>query len=186
MSVQNVFSSPQGLTSQQATVLTSQTETGVTEKRKTQRPSPHSPIRQRAYKPRTRRCKSCGHTFTPKAKHARYCSDRCRKAAWRKSTRTRSKPVVKAVEFEVVTCACCGKSFFANEGKGTKHCSHSCRTKAWRLRREAAIEALILDMGLAQSKAADLIDMGGMRKITAYLTARGYSYDAAVRAWLPR
>lgn len=174
----------QGLTAQFGTELTPQMETGETAKRETHPLLSYSPTRNRAYKPRARRCKSCGHDFTPKAKHARYCSDRCRKAAWRKSTRKKTKPVEKVIVYEVVVCACCGKSFFANEGTGTKHCSSSCRTKAWRMRRDAALEALIFDMGIGQSKAADLIEIGGMRKITAYLIARGYTYDATAKAWI--
>jgi hypothetical protein len=182
---QNQFSSPQGVTIAPETGVTRVFETGVTQKSETLPKTTYFPARNRSYKPRARRCKSCGQNFTPKAKHARFCSDRCRKAAWRKHSHNKSKPAAKMVEYQVVVCACCGKSFFANDGKGAKHCTPSCRTKAWRERREAAVEALVLDMGIQPTKAADLIEVGGMRKITAYLTARGYAYDVVARAWFP-
>ena len=137
----------------------------------------------RSYKPRARRCKNCGEHFTPKSKHGRFCTDNCRKAAWKREQGRKNRSVkVQQPALEVIVCAGCGKPFFGLAGQ--KHCKAACKTAAWRIRRSAAIVALAVDMGISEAKAADAIDFGGMKKITAYLTARGYSYDAITQAWL--
>ena len=174
--------SPQGLTNRKTTGETPKMATDVSTTQATRVTS--EKVTHRSYKPRARRCKNCDHTFTPKSKHGRYCSDNCRKAAWKREQgrqrRRSAEPVQPALE--VIVCAGCGKSFFGVTGQ--KHCKPSCKTAAWRIRRSAAIVAIAIDMGISEAKAADAIDFGGMKKITAYLTARGYNYDVTAKAWL--
>jgi hypothetical protein len=174
--------SPQGLTKRKTTGETPQMTTDVSTKQETH-VTPQR-VTHRPYKPRARNCKNCGHNFTPKSKHGRYCSDNCRKAAWKREQgrkrRRSAEPTQPALE--VIVCAGCGKSFFGLAGQ--KHCKPSCKTAAWRIRRSAAIVAVAIDMGISEAKAADAIDFGGMKKITAYLTARGYNYDTTAKAWL--
>jgi hypothetical protein len=142
---------------------------------------------RRGYKPRARHCKTCDKVFTPKSKHGKFCSDTCRKKDWRerqgRAKQNKPEPV-KEVLLELGTCPCCNKGFIAQFGKGQRYCTPSCKTKAWRLRREAAIEALMFDMGISATKAADVIETGGMKKITQYLLSRGYTYDTHERTWL--
>ena len=174
--------SPQGLTKRKTTGETPKMATDVSTSQATHVTS--EKVTHRSYKPRARRCKHCDHTFTPKSKNGRYCSDNCRKAAWKREQgrkqRRSAAPVQPALE--VIVCAGCGKSFFGVAGQ--KHCKQSCKTAAWRIRRSAAIVAIAIDMGISEAKAADAIDFGGMKKITTYLTARGYNYDATAKAWL--
>lgn len=137
----------------------------------------------RSYKPRARNCKNCGHNFTPKSKHGRYCSDNCRKATWKREQGRKQRSVEpQQPALKVIVCAGCAESFFGLPGQ--KHCKASCKTAAWRLRRSAAIVAVAVDMGISEAKASDAIDFGGMKKITVYLTARGYQYDTTAKAWL--
>ncbi len=173
--------SPQGLTKRKTTGETPKKTTDVATAQATDVTSKKAT--HRSYKPRARRCKNCDHTFTPKSKHGRFCSDNCRKAAWKREQGRKQRRSVEPVQpaLQVIVCAGCGKSFFGLAGQ--KHCKPSCKTAAWRIRRSAAIVAVAIDMGISEAKAADAIDFGGMKKITAYLTARGYSYDAVVQAW---
>ncbi len=162
-----------GETPKRATDVYPQQTTHVTSKKATHRP----------YKPRARHCKNCGENFTPKSKHGRYCSDNCRKAAWkREQGRKNRSPKLQQPALEVIVCAGCGKPFFGLAGQ--KYCKAACKTAAWRIRRIAAIVALAVDMGISEAKAADAVDFGGMKKITAYLTARGYNYDTTAKVWL--
>jgi hypothetical protein len=142
---------------------------------------------RRTYKPRARRCKTCGDTFTPKSKHGAYCSDKCRKKAWRdrvaRSKAAKPQPA-KEEQLELLTCPTCGHGFFAPAGKGQRHCSPSCRTKAWRQRRAAAVEALACDMGITYDKASDVVEQYGMKKTGEYLGSRGYVFDVEERVWL--
>jgi hypothetical protein len=162
-----------GETGRGTTVETHNHSTHVTSKRPT----------KRTYKPRARRCKHCKQSFTPKTKHGKFCCDTCRKNFWECQGK-RSKPA-KEERLELVTCAGCRQGFFATEGKGQKHCSASCRTKAWRIRRQATIEALGVELGINQEKAADVLETGGMKKITSFLSARGYAYDEVEHLWFP-
>lgn len=173
--------SPQGLTKRKTTGETPKMATDVSTTQTTHI-TPEK-VTHRSYKPRARRCKNCGHTFTPKSKHGRFCSDNCRKATWkREQGRKRRSAEPRQPALEVIVCGGCDKSFFGLPGQ--KHCKASCKTAAWRIRRTAAIVAVAVDMGISEAKAADAIDFGGMKKITAYLTARGYHYDATAKAWL--
>lgn len=173
--------SSQGLTKRKTTGETPKRATDVSTVQTTHVTS--EGVTHRSYKPRARHCKNCGHTFTPKSKHGRYCSDNCRKATWkREQGKKRRSLKLEHPTLDVIVCAGCGKSFFGLAGQ--KHCKPSCKTAAWRIRRSAAIVAVAIDMGISEAKAADAIDFGGMKKITAYLTARGYSYDIVAKAWL--
>jgi hypothetical protein len=178
---QTTSKTPQGLTFRKTTGETPKKATGETFKKTT-----HVTAEQtthRSYKPRARNCKNCGHNFKPKSKHGRYCSDNCRKAAWKREQGRKNRSVEpQQPALKVIVCAGCDESFFGLPGQ--KHCKASCKTAAWRIRRSAAIVALAVDMAISEAKAADAVDFGGMKKITAYLTARGYSYDAAAKAWL--
>ena len=178
---QTTSKTPQGLTKRKTTGETPKMATDVA----TVQVTDVTPQRatHRSYKPRARRCKNCRHDFTPKSKHGRFCSDNCRKVTWKREQgkkRRSVEPIQPALQ--LIVCAGCGKSFFGLAGQ--KHCKPSCKTAAWRLRRSAAIVAVAVDMGISEAKASDAIDFGGMKKITAYLTARGYEYDTTAKAWL--
>jgi hypothetical protein len=172
--------SSQGLTRPKTTGETPKRATDVHTQQATQVTAEKTT--HRSYKPRARRCKNCGENFTPKSKHGRFCTDNCRKTAWKREQGRKNRSVKVQPALEVIVCAGCSKSFFGLSGQ--KHCKAACKTAAWRIRRTAAIVALAVDMGISEAKAADAIDFGGMKKITAYLAARGYYYDATAKAWL--
>ncbi len=139
----------------------------------------------RRYKPRARKCanKACQKSFTPAAKHGRYCSDACRKVDARK----RKARTVKAEPAEpilvVCTCLYCNNTFFAEQGKGAKYCSDSHKELAYRQRRAATVEALVGDMNIPQQDAEDMLERIGMPRTRVYLRGRGYRYDEHSRRW---
>lgn len=140
------------------------------------------PARKRSYKPRARKCKGCGKSFTPQSKMARYCSNACRSRIWR---RKHPKPKVATLpELEPVVCEGCGLPFLANASKRQKYHSPSCRVIAARARREAAISAIAAHYRMKPEKAADGVEMHGMKKITALLTKLGFRYEPSARRWL--
>lgn len=64
-------------------------------------------------------CSVCGDEFHT-ARGAKYCSDACKKKAWRRSRETDR------------VCEECGVSFKGTHGK--RYCSGACRTRVWRSR----------------------------------------------------
>jgi endogenous inhibitor of DNA gyrase (YacG/DUF329 family) len=118
-------------------------------------------------------------TLKDKRPGALYCSHRCRQAAYRARF---AQPDQGAT---LGHCAHCGGGYFA-DGKGSKarkYCSASCRTLAARARREAAIMALADWQGIDAGRAADLVEIGGMKRTGAALAAAGFVYDERARRW---
>ena len=66
-------------------------------------------------------CGSCGALVvqTPKKRHKRFCSDRCRYRWW---NRSRGAQAGKGAAH---TCACCGAHYFSYHGS-SKYCGHPC------------------------------------------------------------
>ena len=143
-------------------------------------------VPKRRYKPRARRCKcGCGRMVTPTASapHKRYFEDACRQRDHRRRVAKARK--VKAADpiLEVMTCAYCGATFFAEQGRDAKFCSPSHRTAAYRQRREAAIAALVVELHLTEDEVVDMIERMGMALVGRYLRQRGYGYDEQARQW---
>lgn len=141
-----------------------------------------TPKPKRKYKARARKCKHCKTCFTPKRNSAaKFCSNSCRVAHWKKKhpkPRKAAEPVL-----EPIICEHCGLGALVPAGKGRKYCSATCRTLAYEARRTAAIEALSGAVGMSATKAADVIESGGMREITRLLNGLGMTYDPASRQW---
>lgn len=146
--------------------------------------------RTRHYKLRARKCahKACGALFTPAARHGKYCSDACRKADARRRQKRAAK-VGKTVKVQrdlvEATCLWCHNTFLPEQGRGAKYCSDSHRELAYRQRREAAIEALVGDLGgMSAAESAAFVERLGMRLISRYLRQQGYVYSEPDRQWL--
>lgn len=165
--------------------LTPESITPLTADRVTQ-DAPGLPSKHRRYKPRARKCKcGCGRMVTPiaSAPHKRYYDDACRQRDHRRRVAKARK--VKAADpiLEVMTCAYCGATFFAEQGRDAKFCSPSHRTAAYRHRREAAIAALVVELHLTEDEVVDMIERMGMTLVGRYLRQRGYDYDEQARQW---
>ena len=144
------------------------------------------PAPKRRYKPRARRCRcGCGRMVTPTARapHKRYYDDACRQRDHRRRVSKARKVKSANPVLEVMTCAYCGATFFAEQGKDAKYCKPSHRTAAWRQRREAAVEALIVELHMSEDEVVDMIERMGMKLIGRFLRQRGYSYDDQARQW---
>lgn len=134
-------------------------------------------VQRRSYTPRARACKVCGTDFKPASKAAKYCSDACRAKAYRARQAADRADRPREIVVEALTCAHCGKGFFAVKGKGAQYCTGTCRASAYKARRAAAIAALADDLGISTDEAADALDTRGLKAIVAELTARGWLYD---------
>lgn len=66
-------------------------------------------------------CPVCGSILVhqPHKKQKKFCSDQCRMAYWRKSN-TKTDAMIP------ITCAGCGKKFYAYKSKNRKYCSFLC------------------------------------------------------------
>ena len=66
-------------------------------------------------------CPVCGAILVhqPHKKQKKFCSDQCRMAYWRKSN-------IKTDAMIPITCAGCGKKFYAYKSKNRKYCSFLC------------------------------------------------------------
>src|SRR5690606_2591494 len=124
------------------------------------------------------RCAHCSASLKGKRPGARYCSPRCRQAAYR----ARHAPP-KGEQITVSSCAHCGGGFWRND-PAQRYCSGSCRTMASRARREATIAAVSGWMGVSQTKAADVVEIQGLAKVSNVLSAAGFIYDDTCRAWM--
>jgi endogenous inhibitor of DNA gyrase (YacG/DUF329 family) len=71
-------------------------------------------------------CKHCGKKlkFTDKAKHKRFCDDKCRLAWWSEHRDSMNRKAVYRL-----TCAYCGEVFDSYGNKSRKYCSHACYIK---------------------------------------------------------
>lgn len=141
-------------------------------------------MQRRSYTPRARACKVCGTDFKPASKAAKYCSDACRAKAYRARQAAARADRPREIVVEALTCAHCGKGFFAVKGKGAQYCTGTCRASAYKARRAAAIAALADDLGISTDEAADALDTRGLKAIVAHLQARGYIYDRIARVWV--
>lgn len=139
------------------------------------------------YKPRARKCAcGCGKIVTPpiQAPHKAYFNDACRKRAHRRKLTKLRKSQPVAPVLELATCAHCGKTFFAEAGRGARFCKPAHKTDAWRIRRIEAIKTLAADRQIGIEKARDAVDRHGLAKATKYLHSKGYQYDERARRWI--
>lgn len=137
--------------------------------------------RQRAYKPRARKCKCCKQVFTPKSASGKYCSAACRSKVWRR--RHPHKPTTKEPVLTAITCQHCGKGYLVDSPRRL-YCSATCRTLAWKTRRAAAVQALSESVGMSAHKTGDVMETGGLKAVTTILHSLGMVYDAGARRWL--
>jgi endogenous inhibitor of DNA gyrase (YacG/DUF329 family) len=95
-------------------------------------------------------CEFCGRYFKTDLDHARYCSDNCRQAGYRRRVNPASGSpasiaarnqrgaltrMATSVQFE---CQQCGKLSYRTAAEGNRrYCSDACKQKAWRERRKA-------------------------------------------------
>jgi len=72
-------------------------------------------------------CRQCGSplTQTKRAKHKRFCSDKCRMTWWNSHPDAVNHKLVRQI-----TCQSCGKAFTALGNRTRKYCSQSCYAHA--------------------------------------------------------
>ena len=82
------------------------------------------------------------------------------------------------------TCAFCGTTFLAVEGKGAKYCKPSHTVAAAEHRRYAATLVFVEGYGMSVEDAQNMIENAGMKNVSAYLRQQGYDYDEMARRWV--
>jgi hypothetical protein len=141
----------------------------------TQKPPEFTPRRNGRARAKRHKCLHCHSTFTTARADAKYCSARCRQAAFRARQQAPEQLTPAA-------CAHCGNGFWQTNSLRV-YCSASCRTLASRVKRAAAADALAQLLGISGERAADVVDTQGLRKVAANLEACGWAYDRHARSW---
>jgi len=139
-------------------------------------------VNQQAHK-----CDNCKKAFQHTKIDQKYCSARCRQAAYRKRKQSSSERKAKGKERSLspVTCHHCGGSFWAKTDRAV-FCSTSCRTLHHRALKAAIPDALCILYGIPRDKAIDVAETQPTIKIRELLTAAGYTYHHPVRRWIIR
>lgn len=73
-------------------------------------------------------CGYCEKEFTTKHHTAKYCSEDCRQAEWKRRAVERRKKKYKPRRFDPIPCGICGKMFTPTTPRN-KYCSESCVKK---------------------------------------------------------
>lgn len=138
------------------------------------------------------KCKYCRQPFEPVKIDQKFCSHRCRQAAYRKRRNRAKRPVRpawrqgrRAGERTVIptTCLHCNGSFWA-KSKKAKFCSTSCRTLYHRALKTAIPDAISMLYGLPEAKAWDVIETQPIGNIRRLLEGAGYRYIHHERRWM--
>jgi len=137
-------------------------------------------LNQRAHK-----CGNCKRTYEKAKFDQKYCSHRCRQAAYRKRHRARYMKGREVTPAIPTICEHCTGTFWAKTRRA-RFCSTSCRTLYHRALRAAIPPALATIYGIPTEKAADLLDTQELRKLRGFLEQSGYRYQHQERAWFNR
>lgn len=131
------------------------------------------------------KCKRCKRSFNPTKIDQRYCSPRCRQAAYRNRQKSPLRAKRQAIQPILIptTCLHCNGSFWAKR-RTAQFCSTSCRTLHHKALKAAIPQALATIYGLPQEKAYDLLDTQPIAKVRRLLETAGYSYLHQIRSWV--
>lgn len=138
------------------------------------------------------------HRTSPKCEHCRkayqqvkisqkYCSHKCRQAAYRRRKQTVSKPIKRHAEVSLIPAICdhCSGSFWAKSARA-QFCSTSCRVMHHRAMKEAIPAALTAQYGYPERVAIELLETQPIARVKATLTDCGWLWIAQRRAWVQR
>lgn len=138
----------------------------------------------------TPKCEHCHKSYQQTKVSQKYCSHRCRQAAYRRrkqagKTASKTKRDNITIRLSPAICSHCHGSFWA-KSKRAAFCSTSCRVMHNRAQRNAIPDALALIYGLPADKAADLLDTMPIARIKATLRDCGWIWSGQRRAWVQR
>lgn len=134
------------------------------------------------------KCEHCRKAYGQVKVSQKYCSHRCRQAAYRHRKQTASA-APKTTHDNVMnslspaTCNHCHGSFWAKSARA-EFCSTSCRVMHHRAMKNAIPDALALIYGLPVDKALDLLEMQPIARVKATLTDCGWLWNAQRRTWV--
>lgn len=131
------------------------------------------------------KCKRCKKAFTPARIDQKYCSGKCRQAAYRRRKTGKAGKHKQAAEKPLLaaTCAHCGGAFWTTSRKAT-FCSTSCRTLHHRALKAAIPQALMILYNLPMQKALDVVETQPTAQVRQLLEAAGYRYHHQQRQWI--
>lgn len=128
-----------------------------------------------------RKCQHCKKSLPTIQDGQKYCSNRCRQAAYRKrhtGPRHEKKPVERVLS--LATCEHCQGGFFATTKRG-RFCSTACRSMYHREMKARLADVLIAEWGNA---TGDWIDKKPMKQLRALVESHGYVYHHDQRRWV--
>ena len=136
----------------------------------------------RAHKCNNRACRK---SYQPIRDTQRFCSAKCRQAAYRRRKRRRIGTTRPAPEKPLLVAFCehCNGSFWAQRGRA-RFCSTSCRTLYHRALKDAIPQAIMALYGLPEEKALDLVEAQTIGRLRAVLETAGLRYHHQKRVWM--
>lgn len=135
-------------------------------------------MNQKAHK-----CRHCKKAFTPTKIDQKFCTHRCRQAAYRKRIAKGRKEKSPALPAIPATCLYCGGGFWAKTERAV-FCSTSCRTLYHRALKAAVPTALHVMSGVPLETAGDLIETMPIKRLRRLLVDAGFVYQHEVRMWV--
>jgi hypothetical protein len=131
------------------------------------------------------KCDHCKKAFQHRKIDQRYCSNKCRQAAYRNRQQCQDakKPRPAPAPLLVAICDHCGGSFWAKTRR-SRFCSTSCRTMNHRHMKTALKDTLAALYSLPEGTAAELIEMQPVTRLKALLADAGLFYSAVQKAWI--
>lgn len=130
------------------------------------------------------KCTQCRKAFAARKIDQKYCSPKCRQAAYRKRRASTSKRHKQPVTPALIPTMCshCNGTFWAQRSTA-QFCSTSCRTLYHRALRATIPTAIREVYGLPEDKALDLLETQPLQEIRRLLTVFGYTYVHQERRW---
>jgi hypothetical protein len=131
------------------------------------------------------KCDHCRRGFIPTKIDQKYCSSKCRQAAYRKRKQTQTARELKKETQPLLIAICwhCEGTFWAKTQRAL-FCSTSCRTLYHRALKAALPYALMSLYGLPETKAYDIVETQPIRKLRSLLDGAGYAYCHSERRWI--
>lgn len=137
------------------------------------------------------RCEHCKKRYMKRGEGQKYCSHRCRQAAYRQRkqgfTTAKKHPVTtkQKAELTLIPAVCdhCDGNFWA-KSKRAKFCGTSCRVMHHRAMKAAIPDALAFLHGVPLKTGADILETMPIARVKALLKDRGWLWNAQSRAWV--
>lgn len=130
------------------------------------------------------KCGNCKQAFISTKIDQKFCSQKCRQAAYRKRLKAKraGKPIHRTATVLSI-CLHCNGTFEAKTRRGV-FCSTSCRTLYHRALKASIPSALMALYNVPADKAADIVETQPLNKLRQLLENAAYIYSHPERSWI--